>query len=112
MKGDYVVVMAGDPNSLDEYREFDRAQSVADLTKGYVIDLTIQEIIYDARPKREIPWNVEFSLASISTVINDALDILSFHKNDVELIQIKIAARKLDHLITKYCCKDGAKYEQ
>ena len=110
--GDYVVVMAGDPNSLDEYRELDRARSVADLTNGYIIDLTTQKIIYDARPKREIPWDVEFSLSSISTVINDALDIMSFHKNDAELIQIKIAARKLDHLITKYCCKDGDNDEQ
>lgn len=108
MKGDYVVVIAGDPNSLEEYRELDPAMRVAVSTRGYIIDMTTQEIIYDARPKREISWIVEFSLASVSTVINDALDILSFHKNDVELIQIKIAARKLDHLITKYCCKDGA----
>lgn len=112
MKGDYVVVMSGDPNSLDEYRELDPARSVADLTRGYIIDLNTQEIIYDARPKRDIPWNVEFSLSSVSTVINDALDILSFHKNDIELIQIKIVARKLDHLITKYCCKEGANDEQ
>ena len=107
MRGDYVVVMAGDGNCLDEYSKLENAKIIAEFTHGYVIDVSTQEIIADYRKgHRALPPDLDQALGLFQQSIGMVLDEISCFDLDPDLLQIKIAARKLDSMISNYCSKE------
>ena len=107
MRGDYVVVIGGDSNAIDEYSRFDNAKIVAEYTRGYVIDMSTQEIVFDCRKKKDpIPSELDKALGLFQQSIGCAIDAMNCFPVDPELVQLKIAARKLSVLINKYCNKE------
>ena len=106
MRGDFILVCpgCGDPDLLVEYSLKKVAQTAAEAARGYVIDMSTQEIIFDYRPCKVNP-ELEDCLSCLDQSLFNYLEWLDVFENDPELVQIKHQIRKLSVMVNKFVNK-------
>ena len=106
MRGDFILVCpgCGDPDLLVEYSIKKVAQTAAEAARGYVIDMSTQEIIFDYRTCKVNP-ELEHLLSCMDQSLSIYMEELDKFEKDPELVKIKHQIRKLSVMVNKFVNK-------